>query len=107
MSFFQAISLYYSTVGFYFNHFVLYVSIWCTLLSQLVLVIVQGLIYKTAISSYIASRVFSFQAGLALVAPGVLQLILEYGIIQGLWQYISRIFILAIYSTFRILPVML
>jgi len=75
------------------------------LISQLILVIVQGIIFESVISSYIASRVFSFQAGLALVAPGVLQLILEHGIFQGLWQYISRIFILAIYSTFHILNI--
>jgi hypothetical protein len=103
VSYFQALSLYYSGVGFYFNHFMLYVSIWFTLVSQAALVVVQGYIYDSTISSYLASRVYSFQAALALVAPGVFQLILEFGLLVGLWQYISRIFILAIYSTFHIL----
>lgn len=52
-----------------------------------------------------SERVFFAQIGYALVAPGILQLILEYGIIRGLWSYISHFFIMAVYSTFHILNV--
>jgi callose synthase len=105
VGYFQGLSLYYSTVGFYMNHMMLYLSIWFTLMSYLVLVIVQSYVYNQNVTDFLTTRVFGFQIALTLAAPGVFQLILEYGIIRGLWQYITRFFILAIYSTFHILNI--
>lgn len=37
----QGLSLYYTTVGFYLNHLMLYVSVWFALVSQLFLIFAQ------------------------------------------------------------------
>jgi hypothetical protein len=83
----------------------LYLSVWFALTSQLVLVILQAAVLGEAIAIFISQRVFFAQIGYALVAPGILQLILEFGIIRGLWSFLSHFFILAVYSTFHILNV--
>lgn len=102
-SFFQRLSLYYSTAGFYLNHLMLYLSIWFALVSQLLLIIIDKYILQDDISVFMVERVFSFQVGFALIVPGVLELILESGFIVGMWRYISHCAILVVYSTFHIL----
>eukprot|EP01117_Protostelium_nocturnum_P012633 TRINITY_DN464_c0_g2_i1.p1 TRINITY_DN464_c0_g2~~TRINITY_DN464_c0_g2_i1.p1 ORF type:complete len:1660 (+),score=594.70 TRINITY_DN464_c0_g2_i1:519-5498(+) len=101
----QGLCYYYSTVGFYFNHLILYLSVWVALSSQLLLIILQRFVYGSAIAYFITERIFVFQVGFALVLPGVLQLVLEYGVIQAAWMYISHFFILCVYSTFHILNI--
>jgi callose synthase len=41
VSYFQGLCYYYSTVGFYFNHLILYLSVWFALVSQVVLMFLQ------------------------------------------------------------------
>lgn len=60
VSFFQKLSLYYSTVGFYLNHALMYVSVWFALVCQIILIIIQRL-FATGISYYIANRVYTFE----------------------------------------------
>jgi len=105
VSYFQSLSFYYSTVGFYLNHQMLYLSIWFTLVSQFVLVILQVAILGDQVTNFISNRVFFAQIGYALVAPGILQLVLEKGVIKGVWEFVSHFFILAVYSTFHILNI--
>src|SRR5690242_11560927 len=38
LSFAQRLSFYYSTVGFYLNHLMLYISVWFALVAQLLLI---------------------------------------------------------------------
>ena len=82
IGYFQGLSLYYATVGFYLNHMLLYWSIWFTLVSQLILIIVEVYIYELPLSNFISSRVYSYIIALTLVAPGVFQMILEFGVIK-------------------------
>jgi len=105
MSLFQKWSLFYSTVGYYVNHQMLYLSVWFALTSQFVLVILQAAVLGEEVATFISQRVFFAQIGYALVAPGILQLILELGLLHGLWAYFSHFFIMAVYSTFHILNV--
>jgi len=105
VSFFQGLSYYYSTVGFYVNHLILYLSIWFALVGQLILIILQKLVLGGQISNFITTRIFLFQIGFALMAPGILQLWLEKGFFRGTWDYISHVLILAVYSTFHILNI--
>eukprot|EP01118_Nematostelium_gracile_P008148 TRINITY_DN268_c0_g2_i3.p1 TRINITY_DN268_c0_g2~~TRINITY_DN268_c0_g2_i3.p1 ORF type:complete len:625 (+),score=123.19 TRINITY_DN268_c0_g2_i3:140-1876(+) len=101
----QKWSFYYTTVGFYINHQMLYLSVWFALVSQLVLVILQATVLGQDVNNFISRRVFFAQIGYALVAPGILQLVLEKGFIRGIWDYIAHFFILAVYATFHILNV--
>jgi len=87
------------------NHLMLYLSVWFALTSQLILIILQKLVLGDEIANFMTTRVFTFQVGLALVAPGILQLFLEFGVIKGMWKYLSHFGILAIYSTFHILNI--
>jgi hypothetical protein len=101
----QKWSFYYTTVGFYVNHQMLYLSVWFALISQLILVILQATVLGQDVNQFISRRVFFAQVGYALVAPGILQLVLEKGVIRGVWDYVVHFFILAVYSTFHILNV--
>jgi len=99
----QGLCYYYSTVGFYLNHLILYLSVWVAITSQLILIILQRYVFGEDIQYFIAERVYTFQVGWALVFPGILQLVLEFGIIEAAWAYLSHFFILSVYSTFHIL----
>jgi len=105
VSFFQGLSYYYSTVGFYVNHLILYLSIWFALVGQLILIIIQKAVLHEEISNFITTRIFLFQIGFALMAPGILQLWLEMGFFAGTWNFLSHVLILAVYSTFHILNI--
>ncbi len=105
VSYWQSLSYYYSTVGFYMNHLILYLSVWFALVSQMLLIIIQRFVLGSEISDFITTRIFTIQVGFALVTPGILELILEDGFIVGLWQYVSHFFILALYFTFHILNI--
>lgn len=48
--------------------------------------IFQKIVYGDEIATFITNRVFTLQIGLALIAPGVFQLILEHGVIMALWE---------------------
>ncbi|PRP84007.1 callose synthase 7-like [Planoprotostelium fungivorum] len=99
----QGLCYYYSTVGFYLNHLILYLSVWVAITSQLILIILQRYVFGEDIQYFITERVYTFQVGFALVFPGILQLILEFGLIEAAWAYLSHFFILSVYSTFHIL----
>lgn len=99
------VGFFYSTVGFYLNHMLLYMSVWFALLSQLIIIIIQRYILFDQVSTFISNRVFVFQIGYALVAPGVFQLMLENGIFTGIWIYVSHAVPLAVYATFHILNI--
>lgn len=103
ISFWQCLSLYYATIGFYLNHLILYISIWFSLISEILLIILEKYMIHENIDIFIAEHVFTFQIGLLLVTPGIFELILENGFLYGLWKYFSHFFILLIYSTFHIL----
>lgn len=105
VSLFQALGYYYSTIGFYVNHLILYLSVWFALVSQLILILVQKVLLGDEISNFITTRIFAFQVGFALMAPGLMQLWLEKGFFAGTWAYISHFCILAVYSTFHILNI--
>ena len=103
VSFLQRLCYYYSTVGFYLNHLILYMSVWFALVTQVLLVIFQKYIFEGEVSDFMVNRVFVLQVGMALVIPGVIQLILENGLFLGLWAYIRHFLIVSVYSTFHIL----
>eukprot|EP01117_Protostelium_nocturnum_P012632 TRINITY_DN464_c0_g1_i1.p1 TRINITY_DN464_c0_g1~~TRINITY_DN464_c0_g1_i1.p1 ORF type:complete len:1664 (+),score=604.92 TRINITY_DN464_c0_g1_i1:191-5182(+) len=105
VSTFQSLSYYYSTVGHYQNHAILWVSVWFALIAQLLLIILQKFVFQERIAYFVTERIFTFQVGYFFMVPGVLQLILEFGVIWGLWTFISNFIINYVYSTFHILNV--
>ncbi len=87
------------------NHLILYLSVWCALLFELVLVVLQGYGLGQDISDFITTKIFIFQVGFTLIFPGTLQWILERGLFRGLLDIIKHAFMLAVYSTFHVLNI--
>jgi len=105
VSWFQTLTYYYSTVGHYHNHAILWVSVWFALVAQLILIILQKFIFQERIAYFVTERIFTFQIGYLFMIPGALQLVLEYGLVWGVWIFVSNFIINYVYSTFHILNV--
>jgi len=105
VSWFQVLTYYYSTVGHYMNHAILWASVWFALTAQLLLIILQKFVFQDRIAYFVTERIFTFQVGYFFMVPGMLQLTLEFGLVWGLWVFISNFIMNYVYSTFHILNV--